>query len=604
MRVPFYRRPLVIVIVALLSLLLLWTGLRVYKAQAAYRDASAQVDALQLVADGDLSTVTADDLAEIEWRLDALRLELRQLEDATALPFGSESLVAELPWLGARYEAARDVLQLGLILADSGASSAQIGRETLYAVDQYGFSSDDPATRLTWLDVISRNETEVQRIRAQIELAESIRAEIDPQLLPSRAQSQIETFDRAIDRIDNELLMGLDLDVLQAGLGAERPARYLLLFQNPAELRPSGGFPGTIALVTIERGQLTSYEFMDVRDLTYDYIDQRATSRPQPWPIQAYFPQDGFLLHDATWFADFPRSGAEVMSMYAETDWPPIDGVVAVEPDAIGRMLDITGPVEVTIDGDVRQITGETFFDEIEGQRRRRRAGEDVETTHKEAVGVIGEAILERLKTADRQTLTTIFKELTAAADRRELQVYASNPEIQAIMEERNWAGSLTPEPDLPTVAVTFANVAINKSSLEMQSHVALHIDEAVNGQRRVTLELELEHTGADDPLYVEFQRWWIDIMLPAGSSLLTSHHYATPNPDMPNGGSYVVELFPGQSGSVYLSFLMPDTDELRIRRQPGLTPPELAVTQASCEETLQETLDTDITLDLGSGCP
>lgn len=602
-RVPLYRRPLVMVIVTLLLLALLWTGLRIYRAQAAYQDASEQVDALQLVASEDFSTLSAADLADIERRLDTLRLQLRQLEDATSLPLGSDSVVAHLPWLGPRYESAREVLQLGLILADSGASSAQIGREALFALDQSGISANTASANPTWLDVVSNHEAEIQRIREQIEHAESIRAGINSELLPARTQSQLDAFDRAMNRLDNEFLMSLDLDVLQVGLGADRPARYLLLFQNPAELRPSGGFPGTIAIVTIERGQLTAYEFMDVRDLTYDYIDQRESSRPQPWPIQQYFPQDGFLLHDATWFADFPKSGAEVMSMYAETDWPPIDGVVAVEPDAISRMLDVTGPVTVTIDNEERHVTAENFYDEIERQRRRRRAGVDIETTHKEAVGVIGEAILERLKMADRQALTRIVEELTAAADQRDLQAYAANPELQATMERRHWTGSLIPNPELPTLAVTFANVAVNKASLEVQPRMALLLDEAENGQRRVMLELLMEHTGTNDPLYDEFQRWWIEVTLPAGSSLLTSHPDAIPNPESPNGGSYLIEIVRGQTGRLSISFSMPDSDTLLVRRQPGLIPLELSVTEARCEETLHETLQTDLTLDLVSLC-
>ena len=43
----------------------------------------------------------------------------------------------------------------------------------------------------------------------------------------------------------------------RATLGGDSPVRYLVLFQNPAELRPSGGFPGTMGIVEFERGQLS-----------------------------------------------------------------------------------------------------------------------------------------------------------------------------------------------------------------------------------------------------------------------------------------------------------------------------------------------------------
>lgn len=585
--------------------MLLWAGLRVYNAQAAYQGASDEIDTLQVLADSDLSELQSEEVAEIEQHLDKLRLELRRLDDATSLPFGAESLVSKLPWIGPRYQAGRDVLKLGLLLTDASATSASIGREALHALDQTGISTseDEEVTSPTWLDVVSNHEREIEQIRRQIEQAEALRNEIDVSLLPERTQSQLGTIDRAMDRIDESPLSSIDVDLLESGLGADQPARYLLFFQNPAELRPSGGFPGTIALVTIEDGQLSSYEFMDVRDLTYDYIDQRETKRPEPWPIDQYFPQNGFLIHDATWFADFPRSGETVMSMYAETDWPPINGIIAIEPTAISRVLEVTGPVTVMIDEKEVQITAENFYDEIEGQRRRRRAGEEVETTHKEAVGVIGNAILDRLKSMDRNGLVNVLKAGRESADRRDLQFYSKNEEIQAALAKRQWTGSITPNPDTPTLAMTMANVAVNKASLNLEPSMTLTFNEGEGDRRSVTLKLDLRNTGSDDPLYEDFQSWWIDMRLPTGSELQASAPEPIPHPEPPNGGSYLIQTFANQIGTLEITFTMPASDQLLIRRQPGLQPIHLTAINNQCGKSVEETLDKDLTLSLTAIC-
>src|SRR5690606_257909 len=39
-------------------------------------------------------------------------------------------------------------------------------------------------------------------------------------------------------------------------LGAEGPRNYVLLFQNPAELRSTGGIPGALALIHTENGRI------------------------------------------------------------------------------------------------------------------------------------------------------------------------------------------------------------------------------------------------------------------------------------------------------------------------------------------------------------
>lgn len=602
---PLYKRRIVLILVGILALALLWTGFRVYRTYAAYQAASDEVDALRGTAYGDIETLTAADLAETERGLDALRLDLRNLESATELPFGSKAIVSNLPWIGPRYEASREMLEVSLILADAGATGAQIGRETLFALDQSGITANPENVSPTWLDVLSHREADFRRVLDQIEKARAMREGINTSVLPDRTQGQLEALDRALTRLDQDLLLSLDLDALQAGLGADGEKRYLLLFQNPAELRPSGGFPGTIALVTVERGQLKSYEFFPVRDLTYDYIDQRPSKAEQPWAIQTYFPQDGFLLHDATWFADFPTSAQSVMSMYAETDWPPIDGLVAVEPAAISQVMNATGPLTVVIDGEERQITAENFYEEIERQRRRARDGDEVETTHKEAVAIIGEALLERLKGADRQMLKAVIDNAIVASDRRDLQYYSQDAEVQAALDDRNWAGSLIPEPGTPTLAVAFANVAINKASLAMQPTMSLELGELEGGRREATLSMDLKHTGADeeDPLYGGFQRWWIEVWLPEGSTLLDSNPGQVRNPESPNGGSYLIEIFPGDTGELELTFSMPEQAELLVRRQPGLTPVEFSITDTRCERTLDETLTEDVTFNIATLC-
>lgn len=602
---PIYKRRFVLLFVAILALGLLWTGFRVYRTYTAYQAASDEVDALRGTAYGDIETLTAADLAETERNLDELRLDLRKLESATSLPFGSEAIVSNLPWIGPRYEASREMVEVSLILADAGATGAQIGRETLFALDQSGITANPENVSPTWLDVLSHREADFRRVLNQIEEARAMRESIDTSVLPERTQGQLEALDSALNRVDQDLLLNVDIDALQAGLGAEGEKRYLLFFQNPAELRPSGGFPGTIALVTVERGQLKSYEFFPVRDLTYDYIDQRPSKADQPWAIQEYFPQDGFLLHDATWFADFPTGAETVMSMYAETDWPPIDGLIAVEPDAISQVMNATGPLTVVIDGEERQVAAENFYDEIERQRKLRRAGEDVETTHKEAVALIGEALLERLKSSDRQMLKAVIDNAVIASDRRDLQYYSHDPEVQAALDDRNWAGSLVPTPGTPTLAVAFANVAINKASLAMQPTMSLDLGDLQNGQREATLTMELQHTGEDeqDPLYGGFQRWWIEVWLPEGSTLTRSDPALVPNPESPNGGSYLVELFPGDRGEFEVEFSMPEHESLLVRRQPGLTPADLTVTDTRCERSVDEKLTQDITFDIGTLC-
>ena len=58
---------------------------------------------------------------------------------------------------------------------------------------------------------------------------------------------------------------------MPAILGWNEPRRYLVLTQDPAEVRPTGGFIGSYGIVVFDRGSLADYGFHDVPQLDYPW---------------------------------------------------------------------------------------------------------------------------------------------------------------------------------------------------------------------------------------------------------------------------------------------------------------------------------------------
>jgi hypothetical protein len=434
-----------------------------------------------------------------------------------------------------------------------------------------------------------------------------LRAQIDQHYLPVTAQLKLAKFDELTGRYDLDKLVNTQLPALQAAFGANGPARYLVLIQNPSELRPSGGFPGTIALVTFDRGQLRSYEFYDVYDLNQAYTESQHAPVAQPWALSRYAPSPELSILDASWWSNFPTSAAKILSMYQSTDWPSIRGVVALDPAVVGSMLSITGPITIDVDGETRTITADNVHDEIERQRALQRAGEKTEDVHKQVVAIIGKEIIERMKGGDRSTTLEMAKAIEKTAEHRDMQIYSADADVQALIEERGWSGSMTPEPGVPTLALTFANVAFGKSSELMHSSFDMTIGPSVNGMRDVQLDVTLDHTGSpdNDPFYQGFQRWWVDVTLPEGSQRTRSTVPEVSNPDEPNGGSYEIPLPSGSHATFTIDFRMPDTSMLLLRRQAGLTPAKVTIDTPQCSSAPHvETLNTDLIVSLTNACP
>lgn len=131
--------------------------------------------------------------------------------------------------------------------------------------------------------------------------------------------------------------------VLPGLVGADGPRDYLLVFQNNAEIRATGGLPGSWARVHAEDGELT--------------LEEQGTASsfgPRPTPVLPLTPAEtalyGDLLgtdfRDATFTPDFPRA-AELMAARWEEEVGSVelDGVISIDVVALSYLLEGIGPV-------------------------------------------------------------------------------------------------------------------------------------------------------------------------------------------------------------------------------------------------------------------
>jgi hypothetical protein len=134
---------------------------------------------------------------------------------------------------------------------------------------------------------------------------------------------------------------------LPAILGWDAPKRYLVLTQDPAELRPTGGFIGSFGIVTFDKGRITERTFRDITAL--DYTNTYPFVRP-PAELADYLlgPTQSWQLADSNWSPDFPTSAQDAIRLYTnESGDANIDGVLGITTYTIDALLEVTGPVSV-----------------------------------------------------------------------------------------------------------------------------------------------------------------------------------------------------------------------------------------------------------------
>jgi hypothetical protein len=139
------------------------------------------------------------------------------------------------------------------------------------------------------------------------------------------------------------------LTLLPAMLGTTEPRDYILLFQNPAELRASGGNPGALALLHTDNGsiELTQYA-------SSSSFPQYATPvLPLSDDIRSiYGDVAGKFMQDVSMTPDFAQTAALAREMWRLEFGVEANGVLSVDPVALSYLLDATGPITLAT-GDV-----------------------------------------------------------------------------------------------------------------------------------------------------------------------------------------------------------------------------------------------------------
>jgi hypothetical protein len=217
-------------------------------------------------------------------------------------------------------------------------------------------------------------------------------------------------------------------------LGYNGPRKYLFLFQNNQEMRATGGFIGSYGILDISSGRVKKLFVDDI----YNPDGQLKARVIPPAPIQKM--SAVWTMHDANWFPDFPTSAEKVSWFYEKTGGPTVDGVIAITPELLRDLLEITGPIEMP-EYDLT-IDAENFIEKT--QQEVELDYDKEENRPKKIIADLTPKILDRV--FSERGLASIVKTLKAfdnALAKKHLLLYSKNYNIQKLISEQRWSGEI-----------------------------------------------------------------------------------------------------------------------------------------------------------------
>ena len=133
-------------------------------------------------------------------------------------------------------------------------------------------------------------------------------------------------------------------EILPPMLGADGKRNYLLLIQNSAEVRATGGIPGALAVVEANDGAIKLREQGSASKL--GVFDPAVKADPAQELI--YSTRLGSYMQDVNLTPDFPTAAVIAKTMWEKKHRSAdIDGVIALDAVVLSHLLEATGPIEL-----------------------------------------------------------------------------------------------------------------------------------------------------------------------------------------------------------------------------------------------------------------
>lgn len=396
-------------------------------------------------------------------------------------------------------------------------------------------------------------------------------------------------------------------------LGEESEKTYMILFQNDAELRPTGGFLTAYAYLKVSRGKITPLESNDIYDLDARY----SKNIPAPDPIKKYLEESRWFIRNMNISPDFKVSMDQFYSAYRDIpSVRKIDGIIAIDTQVPVEILKIIGPIGVggwgnfSADNDPRCDCPQVFYalEEIADRPRN-----TIVVGRKAVLGPLMHSMMANAMGSPKHLWPKLFNVVLDSIKYKHLMFYFPLEENQKAAEDFNAAGRIR-DYDYDYLHINDTNFGGAKTDMFITRSVEQEI--SINDQgvatKTVTITYDNPYKGSNcnleaGGLCLNGQyRDWVRLFVPLGSKLTSVtgsevkeetgeeldktvfEAYFTMRPESTSKISFTYELPEGLNLKPY---------RLLIQKQPGTRVINHTVLVNGQEEKIELNSDTEIVL-------
>src|SRR3989338_8376290 len=326
-----------------------------------------------------------------------------------------------------KLKSAKNLVEAGKLMANAGQAMSDAMSELaktnlILSLNPLSPTSGSLGSDVSMGEISSSLKKALVLSKKNLENAKELLADIDASSIPENKKASFEEFKSKLPLFEKLVSDSVDYSkFLEDFIGTKGTKKYLILFQNPSELRPTGGFPGTYGVVSFKDGKLQDFKVDDV----YNLDGQLKELIAPPLQLQHITPNWG--MRDANWFIDFPTSARKITAFYQKITsqtcntsqtCKEVDGVITFSPKIVANILGIVGSVEMpeynlTLDSN-NLLTALQEEVEYKGDRKQ----------PKQVIMDLAPMMLKKLYSAESEKWLEVFNLLVSSMEQKDILMY------------------------------------------------------------------------------------------------------------------------------------------------------------------------------------
>jgi hypothetical protein len=403
------------------------------------------------------------------------------------------------------------------------------------------------------------------------------------------ARTRLDDASRKVSKALHGLRVGLEV------AGADGPKSFLVLSQNPDEVRPTGGYMGTYGLLTSNRGELRLARYGAMGSWTDSHPAADIPAAKAPYPFRYASPPQPQTLANVNMTPDWPASARKAADLWQRGGEQPVDGVLTFTPALLIRLVGALGQVRVAGYPDV--ITAGNVDARLEYYTHREAVRDLGASVRKQFIADLAQAVFHAALTAPSGRFPKLGTALSGGLDQRDTALWLRPPSLEADLAAAGWDGGFRARPGDFFADAEFAFVSKNGRGLRrtFTHSVALRPDGSGTADTALKIHntLPFESGGYNDnPIYY---------LTPYGPQGAVLDKVSDP-PDAPQpalaghpSAAWFRTVAAKQTGTLHLRW---DAPELAVRRTDGLW--EFRLTWLPTPGHVGDALDLSVTLPSG----